>query len=210
MHRGDAASVSAHPQPPRRRSRSPRRAPSAAPGSSGALPPPPLRHGAAPPPLRASDTDPAVLLGAFPGTRRAIAQPRHGARVHHRGHKGDFFQREDRVIKSKVHYLLVSFRKRWSCLWVDLTRIPELQFCFLDLPGTSQSRRLELQRYTLTGIIFCFRERCEELCESRAMVLAENTSAPAGVRSTLDLVRSHSQGPVWVAKTVTEIRNKTP
>ncbi|KAM9609798.1 uncharacterized protein ACIBXB_000617 [Morphnus guianensis] len=34
--------------------------------------------------------------------------------VHHRGHKGDFFQREDRVIKSKVHYLLLSFRKRWS------------------------------------------------------------------------------------------------
>ncbi|KAM9629459.1 uncharacterized protein ACIBXB_016416 [Morphnus guianensis] len=130
--------------------------------------------------------------------------------VHHRGHKGDFFQREDRVIKSKVHYLLVSFRKRWSCLWVDLTRILELQFCFLELPGTSQSRRLELQHYTLTGIIFCFRERCEELCKSRAMVLAENTSAPAGVRSTLDLVQSHSQGPVWVAKTVTEIRNKTP
>ncbi|KAM9654761.1 uncharacterized protein ACIBXB_006824 [Morphnus guianensis] len=118
--------------------------------------------------------------------------------VHHRGHKGDFFQREDRVIKSKVHYLLLSFRKSSH------------RFCFLDLPGTSQSRRLELQHYTLTGIIFCFRERCEELCESRAMVLAENTSAPAGVRSTLDLVPSHSQGPVWVAKTVTEIRNKTP
>ncbi|KAM9614601.1 uncharacterized protein ACIBXB_021532 [Morphnus guianensis] len=111
----------------------------------------PAWRGPAPLPLRASDTDPAVLLGAFPGTRRAIAQPRHGARVHHRGHKGDFFQREDRVIKSKVHYLLLSFRKRWSCLWVDLTRIPELQFCFLDLPGTSRSRRLELQHYTLTG-----------------------------------------------------------
>ncbi|XP_040984980.1 E3 ubiquitin-protein ligase ZNF598-like, partial [Aquila chrysaetos chrysaetos] len=115
--------------------------------------------------------------------------------AHHRGHKGDFFQREDRVIKSKVHYLLLSFVKR---------------FCFLDLPGTSQSRRLELQRYTLTGIIFGFRERCEELCESRVTVLPENTSVPAGVRSTLDLVQSHSQGPIWVAKTVTEIQNKTP
>ncbi|KAM9654752.1 uncharacterized protein ACIBXB_006766 [Morphnus guianensis] len=44
-------------------------------------PPPPLRHGAAPLPLHASDTDPAVLLGAFPGTRRAIAQLCHGARA---------------------------------------------------------------------------------------------------------------------------------
>ena len=54
------------------------------------------------------------------------------------------------------------------------------------------------------------RERCEELCESRAMALPENPSVPAGVRSTLDLVQSHSQGPIWVAKTVAEIRNKTP
>ena len=32
--------------------------------------------------------------------------------VHQRGYKGDFFQREDRVIKSKVHDLLFSFMKR--------------------------------------------------------------------------------------------------
>ncbi|XP_069649123.1 skin secretory protein xP2-like [Haliaeetus albicilla] len=173
-----------------------------------------VRHGPRRPPsglspepagrLRSPVTGPVLRLGhcqvsSFPFTQ-----------VHQRGHKGDFFQREDRVIKSKVHDLPFSFMKRWSRLWVALTRILELQFCFLDLPGTSQSRRLELQHYTLTGIIFCCRERCEELCESRVMVLPENTSVPAGVRSTLDLVQSHSQGPIWVAKTVTEIRNKTP
>ncbi|XP_049679613.1 uncharacterized protein LOC126048508 isoform X6 [Accipiter gentilis] len=71
--------------------------------------------------------DPAVLLGAFPGTRRPTAQPRHGARsTRERGHKGDFFQREDRVIKSQDHDLLFSFMKRWSRLWVALTRILEL------------------------------------------------------------------------------------
>ncbi|XP_049679615.1 uncharacterized protein LOC126048509 isoform X2 [Accipiter gentilis] len=43
-----------------------------------------------------------------------------------RGHKGDFFQREDRVIKSQDHDLLFSFMKRWSRLWVALTRILEL------------------------------------------------------------------------------------
>ncbi|XP_040975351.1 basic proline-rich protein-like [Aquila chrysaetos chrysaetos] len=71
--------------------------------------------------------------------------------VHHRGHRGDFFQREDRVITSEVHYLLLSFVKR---------------------------------------------ERCEELCESRVMVLPENTSVPG--RSSINtqsrpvsLARSH-------------------
>ncbi|XP_069653723.1 uncharacterized protein [Haliaeetus albicilla] len=178
----------------RRRSVRPTRTP---PSSSGLFPEPAGR-------VRSPATGPVLRLGhcqvsSFPFTQ-----------VHQRGHKGDFFQREDRVIKSKVHDLLFCFMKRWSRLWVARTRILELQFCFLDLPGTSQSRRLELQHYTLTGIIFCFRERCEELCESRVMVLPENTSVPAGVRSTLDLVQSHSRGPIWVNKTVTEIRNKTP
>ncbi|XP_069626108.1 uncharacterized protein [Haliaeetus albicilla] len=189
-----------------------------------------LRHGAAPPARLRLRAAPAAAAPARHGPAAAPCV-RHGPRrpprgfprnppadcaapprgpVHQRGHKGDFFQREDRVIKSKVHDLIFSCMKRWSRLWVALTRILELQFCFLDLPGTSQSRRLELQHYTLTGIIFCFRERCEELCESTVMVLPENTSVPAGVRSTLDLVQSHLQGPIWVAKTVTKIRNKTP
>ncbi|XP_069645179.1 serine/arginine repetitive matrix protein 1-like [Haliaeetus albicilla] len=158
--------------PPRRRSRSSRRAPSAAPGSSGAgaarcrsvrpTRTPRSSSGLSPEPagrLRSPATEPVLRLGhcqvsSFPFTQ-----------VHQRGHKGDFFQREDRVTKSKVHDLPFSFMKR---------------------------------------------ERCEELCESRVMVLPENTSVPAGVRSTLNLVQSHSQGPIWVAKTVTEIRNKTP
>ncbi|XP_074893076.1 uncharacterized protein LOC142035125 [Buteo buteo] len=114
-------------RPRRRCSVRPTRTP---PSSSGLSPEPAGR-------LRSPTTGPVLRLGdcqlsSFPFTR-----------VHQRGHKGDFFQREERVIKSEVHGLPFSFMKR---------------------------------------------ERCEELCESRVTVLPENTSVPAGVRSTLDLV----------------------
>ncbi|XP_049653515.1 uncharacterized protein DKFZp434B061-like isoform X9 [Accipiter gentilis] len=94
--------------------------------------------------------DPAVLLGAFPGTRRPTAQPRHGARsTRERGHKGDFFQREDRVIKSQDHDLLFSFMKRWSRLWVALTRILELQK--LSSPGSTQDSSQASSQNVLTS-----------------------------------------------------------
>ncbi|XP_074881126.1 uncharacterized protein LOC142029861 isoform X3 [Buteo buteo] len=121
--------------------------------------PPPARLRAAPaaPPRHGPAAAPCVRHGprrparGFPRNPPGdCAAPPRGP-VHQRGHKGDFFQREERVIKAEVHDLPFSFMKR---------------------------------------------ERCEELCESRVTVLPENTLVPAGVRSTLDLVQSHLQGPI--------------
>ncbi|XP_074881127.1 uncharacterized protein LOC142029861 isoform X4 [Buteo buteo] len=100
--------------------------------------PPPARLRAAPaaPPRHGPAAAPCVRHGprrparGFPRNPPGdCAAPPRGP-VHQRGHKGDFFQREERVIKAEVHDLPFSFMKR---------------FCFSDLPGTSQSRRLELQ-----------------------------------------------------------------
>ncbi|XP_069660626.1 uncharacterized protein [Haliaeetus albicilla] len=109
------------PPSPQRRSRQLRRAPAAAPCVRHGTPP--SSSGLSPEPagrLRSPATGPVLRLGhcqvsSFPFTQ-----------VHQRGHKGDFFQREDRVIKSKVHDLPFSFMKRWSRLSVALTRILEL------------------------------------------------------------------------------------